>query len=52
MLRVVAANILDAKVVDDKGESDVARGMGPEAWVASAGGIAKLGEVFLELLVN
>ena len=52
MLGVVAANILDAEVVDDKGESDVARGMGPEAWGASGGGIAELGEVFLELLVS
>ena len=47
MLRVVAANILDAEVVDDK-----ARGMGPEAWGASGGGIAELGEMFLELLVS
>jgi hypothetical protein len=52
MLRVVAANILDAEVVNNKGESDVARGMGPEAWGASCGGIAELGEVFLELLVS
>jgi hypothetical protein len=38
MLRIVAANILDAKVVNDKGESNVASGMGPEAWGASCGG--------------
>jgi hypothetical protein len=52
MLRIVVANILDAIVVDNKGESDVARGVGPEIWGASCGGIAKIGEVFLELLVS
>ena len=52
MVGVLNANVLDPKVVDDKGESDGTCGMSPEGWGALGGSVAVCGKVFLEALVR
>jgi hypothetical protein len=52
MLRVFSPNVLDTKVVNDKGEGDVASVVSPESWGSRSGGIAVFGEMLVKLLVG
>ena len=52
MVRCVLANVLDTKIVDHKGEADVFGGMLPKGRGSSNGGVAKLGQVYIEPIVR
>ena len=52
MVRRVLANVLDTKIVDKKGEADVFGGMLPKGRGSSNGTVAKLGKVYLEMIVR
>ena len=51
MVRRVLADVLDTKIVDHKGESDVFGGMLPKGRSSSDGGLAKIGKVYLEPII-
>ena len=52
MVRRVLSEVLDTKIVDHKGESDIFGGMLPKGRGSSDGGVAKLGKVDLEPIVS
>ena len=47
MLGAFATNVLDSKVVHDKGESNTEGVMLPERWCAGDGGVSVIGKVVL-----
>ena len=51
MVHRVLANVLDTKIVDQKGEADVLGGMCPKGRGLSDRGVAKLAKVYLEPIV-
>ena len=52
MVRHVLADVLDTKIVDHKGESDVFGGLFPKGRGPSDRGVAKLCKVYLESIVR
>ena len=52
MVRRVLADVLDTKIVDQKGEADVFSGMFPKGRGPSDRGVAKLCKVYLEPIVR
>ena len=52
MVRRVLANVLATKIVDKKGEADVFGGMLPKGRGLSNRTVAKLGKVYLEMIVR